>query len=245
MSPRGVAVVGPAVPEIERVLTEPALDFVADLQRAFDPRRLELARPAPRPPGGAATAGRCPGFLSETAEVRAGDWQVAPAPADLDDRRVEITGPAEPKMMINALNSGARVFMADLEDALSPTWANVVGGQAALRDAVRARARRSEPGGQGVPAERRDRDARRAPARLAPRRGARAGRRRAGVARACSTSGCTSSTTAGERSSAGSGPYFYLPKLETHLEARLWNDVFLHAQERARHPARARSARPS
>ena len=111
-----------------------------------------------------------PTSSSATREVREADWTVAPAPADFDDRRVEITGPAEPKMMINALNSGARVFMADLEDALSPTWANVVGGQAALADAVRRTLDLRVARGQGVPARREDRDARRPAARLAPRR---------------------------------------------------------------------------
>ena len=117
-------------------------------------------------------------LLPETAEIREAEWVVASAPADLDDRRVEITGPAEPKMTINALNSGARVFMADLEDALSPTWANVVGGQVALRAAVAARAHvRRVPDGQGVPARRPDRDPARPAARLAPRRAAPAPRR--------------------------------------------------------------------
>src|SRR6185312_1077055 len=93
-------------------------------------------------------AGARPDFLAATREIREADWTVAPAPADLDDRRVEITGPAEPKMMINALNSGARMFMADLEDALSPTWANVIGGQAALIDAVRGELAFTSPEGK-------------------------------------------------------------------------------------------------
>ena len=125
------------VPGSDRILTDDALAFVADLQRRFKPLREDLLqRRHARDKAIRAGATRL-GFLPETAEIREAEWSVAPAPADLDDRRVEITGPAEPKMMINALNSGARVFMADLEDALSPTWANVVGGQAALADAVR------------------------------------------------------------------------------------------------------------
>src|SRR5688572_4303379 len=133
---RGVEVVGPPVPGSERVLTPDALAFVADLHRRFNPtRQTLLARRAERQRR--IDGGEMPDFRADTAHIRAADWRVASAPADLNDRRAEITGPAEPKMMINALNSGARVFMADLEDALSPTWANVVGGQAALMDAVR------------------------------------------------------------------------------------------------------------
>src|SRR5215208_4958842 len=134
----GVEVLGAAVPGSEVVLTDDALEFVADLHRAFNPRRLELLDQR-RERQAELDGGRMPRLLPETALIRDAEWQVAPAPEDLDDRRVEITGPAEPKMMINALNSGARVFMADLEDALSPTWPNVVGGQAALIEAVRRR----------------------------------------------------------------------------------------------------------
>src|SRR6476661_6538076 len=132
----GVAVRGPAVDGSDRVLTPEALAFVERLERRFrGGRRDLLARRVERQ--ARIDAGDQPDFRPDTREIREGEWRVAPAPPDLDDRRVEITGPAEPKMMINALNSGARVFMADLEDALSPAWSNVVGGQAALRSAVR------------------------------------------------------------------------------------------------------------
>ena len=115
----GVRIVGPITPAVEAVLTPAALDFVAGLHRTFNPRRVELLqRRVARQQE--FDAGVIPGFLAETAEVRQADWHVAPAPADLNDRRVEITGPTERKMMINALNSGAKVFMADFEDALSP-----------------------------------------------------------------------------------------------------------------------------
>src|SRR5258708_4490584 len=118
------------------MITPEALDFVTRLHREFNPVREELlARRAARRERLA--AGEALGFLLDTANVRSGDWRVAPAPQDLDDRRVEITGPVERKMMINALNSGANVFMADCEDALSPTWDNIVEGQANLADAVR------------------------------------------------------------------------------------------------------------
>ena len=146
-SPSGVRVIGPAVPGSSEILTPDALAFVAHLERTFRERRAELlgrrvARQAE------IDAGATLGFLEETAGIRADrSWGVAESPLDLLDRRVEITGPAEPKMMINALNSGARVFMADLEDALSPTWANVIAGQVALRDAVRGRLAFRSPDG--------------------------------------------------------------------------------------------------
>ena len=124
--PAGVRILGAITPAVEEVLTPPALSFLAGLHRTFNPRRKELlARRAARQ--AAINAGEQPDFLPETAHIRTSEWQVAPAPADLNDRRVEITGPTERKMMINALNSGAKVFMADFEDALSPTWENVIG----------------------------------------------------------------------------------------------------------------------
>src|SRR5262249_31375230 len=123
-------------PGIDRILTPEAGAFLVDLERRFrDERASLLRRRAER--NARILAGDRPSFLAETADVRAAGWRGAPAPAGLDDRPGEITGPAEPKMMINALNSGAKVFMADLEDALSPTWANVIGGQAAIADGVR------------------------------------------------------------------------------------------------------------
>ena len=148
-------------------------------------------------------------------------------------------------MMINALNSGAQVFMADLEDALCPTWANVIGGQVALaRRACAATLAFDDARGQAYRSNDADGDARRPAARLAPRRAPRARRRRADVGAACSTSGCTCSTTPRRRSRArAAGPYFYLPKLESHLEARLWNDVFVHGAGRRSASRAARSAR--
>ena len=176
------------------------------------------------------TLASLPDFPVATADVRAADWTVAPAPADLDDRRVEITGPAEPKMMINALNSGARVFMADLEDSLSPTWENVVGGQAALRAAVRRELTFDSPEGKAY--------------RLNEKLATLVVRPRGWhlVERHVLVDGVPISASlfdfglyffhnAAELLARGSGPYFYLPKLEGRAEARLWNDVFLHAQE--------------
>ncbi|MEA2607299.1 MAG: malate synthase, partial [Chloroflexota bacterium] len=127
-----IEIAGPAVPGVDAIFTPDALAFLADLQATFGSRRAGLLQ-ARRDRQDAIDAGTDLDFDPATAELRAADWTVRAAPPDLDDRRVEITGPAEPKMMINALNSGARVFMADLEDALSPTWANIVGGQVALR----------------------------------------------------------------------------------------------------------------
>lgn len=118
------------------LLDEPALAFVGDLHREFDDRRCALLE-ARRRRQARIDRGEFPDFLSDTSDIRDGDWRVAPAPADLTDRRVEITGPVDRKMMINALNSGARVFMADFEDATSPTWSNLLEGQANLVDAYR------------------------------------------------------------------------------------------------------------
>jgi malate synthase len=213
----------------DRVLTSDALEFLARLHREFEPRRQEIL--AAR--GDRATrvaSGERLDFLSETAEVRESDWSVAPAPPDLDDRRVEITGPAEAKMTINALNSGAKVFMADFEDALSPTWANVVGGQAALMDAVRGSLTFTSPEGK----EYRLGDS---PATLVVRpRGWHLVERHVEVdGQPMSGSlfdfGLYLLHNGAEALARGSGPYFYLPKLQGHLEARLWNDVFIWAQD--------------
>jgi malate synthase len=228
MATPGVEIRGPAVPGSDRVLTDEALAFIADLQRRFGPVRLDLLRRREERQA-ELDAGVLPDFLAGTADVREGDWTVAPAPADLDDRRVEITGPAEPKMMINALNSGARVFMADLEDALSPTWANVVEGQAALMDAVRGELTFDSPEGKSY--------------RLAERTATLVVRPRGWhlvesnvlvddvpVSASLFDAGLYLFHNAAERVARGTGPYFYLPKLESHHEARLWNEVFLHAQ---------------
>ena len=224
---QGVEVVGAPVPGLDRVLMPEALAFLADLQRRFGPEREALLRRRAERHA-RISAGERPDFLAETAEIRAADWRVAPAPPDLDDRRVEITGPAETKMMINALNSGARVFMADLEDALSPTWANVVGGQVAIADAVR----------RTLVLDTADKSYRLndATATLVVRpRGWHLEERHVLVdGRPMSASlfdaGLFLFHDAAEALSRGSGPYLYLPKLESHLEARLWNDVFVHAQ---------------
>ena len=227
--PERARVVGPGVHGVERVLTSDALDFLARLGREFEPQRQEILA-ARRQRQIEVDAGRSLDFLSDTADVRAADWSVAPAPTDLDDRRVEITGPAEPKMTINALNSGAKVFMADFEDALSPTWANVVGGQAALIDAVRRTLTFASPEGKRY--ELGDK-----PATLVVRpRGWHLVERHVEVdGQPMSASlfdfGLYLLHNGQELLGRGSGPYFYLPKMQGHREARLWNDVFVWAQD--------------
>ena len=134
--PTGVEVLGDLEPHFDEILTDDALAFVADLHRRFNPRRIELLA-ARKERQRRIDDGEMPHFLVDTAEVRNAEWQVAAPPADLQDRRVEITGPTDRKMVINALNSGARVFMADFEDANSPGWHNMVDGHINLRDAIR------------------------------------------------------------------------------------------------------------
>jgi malate synthase len=229
-SPSGVELRGPLTAHVGEVLTPDAIAFVAGLQRAFNLRRLELlAERAERQ--WRFDAGELPNFLPETAEIRNDPtWRVASAPADLNDRRVEITGPVEPKMMINALNSGARVFMADFEDALSPTWENVVTGQWAVREAVRRRLtfqtdeKAYELNPEIATLVVRPRGWHLDEAHLlvdgSP------------ISASLFDFGLIVFHNAREQLDRGSGPYFYLPKLESHLEARLWNDVFLAAQEK-------------
>jgi malate synthase len=226
--PTGVQVLGRSVTSADRILSTEALDFIARLQREFGARRRALLeRRGERQRE--FDAGRAPHFLKDTAEVRAGEWRVAPAPGDLQDRRVEITGPVERKMMINALNSGARVFMADLEDALSPTWENVVDGQANLMDAVRRQLAFTSTDGK-----RYELNAQVATLVVRPRGWHMVERHvlvdEEPVSASLFDFGLYLFHNARELLQRGSGPYFYLPKLESHLEARLWNDVFARAQ---------------
>ncbi|CAN5763884.1 malate synthase A [soil metagenome] len=211
------------------VVATEALSFVADLHRTFESRRHELLSKRDERHR-AILSGALPGFLTETAAVREADWQVAPAPADLKDRRTEITGPTDRKMLINALNSGARVFMADHEDALSPTWENVTVGQQNVADAVRGTIRFEQEDGRVY-------ELGESPATLLLRpRGWHLNERHVLVdGEECSGSlfdfGIYFFNNAQMLLDRGSGPYFYLPKFESHLEARLWNDVFNHAQD--------------
>jgi malate synthase len=206
------------------ILTAPARTFLAELSARFEPVRLQLLERRK------ARAGKPFDFLAETASIRKADWKVAPIPPDLMDRRVEITGPVDRKMIINALNSGANVFMADLEDSNSPTWRNNLDGQANLRDAVRREISLVTPEGKSYS--------------LSPKPAVLFVRPRGWhlVEKHCLVDGSPISGSlfdfglfffhnAAELLKRGSGPYFYLPKLESHLEARLWNDVFRFAQE--------------
>ena len=224
----GVEIRGNAKPEWEQVLTPEALSFVAKLQREFNPRREELlARREARKLR--LDAGELPDFLAETREIRESDWTVAPIPRDLRDRRVEITGPVDRKMIINALNSGANVFMADFEDANSPTWANNLDGHVNLIDAVR-RAITFESGGKQYKLN--DEIA----TLLVRPRGWHLLEEHVEVdGKPVSASLFDFALyffhNAKELVARGTGPYFYLPKMESHLEARLWNDVFVAAQK--------------
>ena len=219
--------------EAAGALTAEALQFVARLHRRFNPvRETLLARRAERQ--AALDAGEAPGFLPETAAVRAGAWRVADAPVPLLDRRVEITGPVERKMMINALNSGANVFMADFEDSLSPTWPNVALGQANLMEAVRRTLAFDSPDGRSYRLN--DQIATlvvrpRGWHLVEPRMLVDGGP----VSASLFDFGIYVAQNVHELVRRGDGwaPYFYLPKMESHLEARLWNDVFVAAQEMA------------
>jgi len=226
---RNVQVLGPLRPGYAEILTPAALLFVADLQRRFGARREELlaARVARQ---ARLDRGERPDFLAETAAVRRAEWRVAPLPHDLLDRRVEITGPVERKMIINALNSGASTFMADFEDSTAPTWANVVEGQLNLRDAVRRTISHVAPeSGKTY------RLAERTAVLLMRPRGWHLPEKHVLVdGRPVSASlfdfGLYVFHNARALLARGTGPYLYLPKLQGHLEARLWNDVFVHAQ---------------
>jgi malate synthase len=220
---------GPSSPAAAQVLTPEALDFVAGLEREFGPRRRELlALRAERQ--ARFDAGELPGFPEETRAIREAEWTVGPVPPDLQDRRVEITGPVERKMMINALNSGARVFMADFEDALSPTWANLLDGHVNLRDALERSISFTAPDGKAY------RLAERTATLVVRPRGWHLDEKHARLGgRPISASlfdfGLYFFHNARRALERGTGPYFYLPKLEGRLEARLWNDVFVHAQD--------------
>jgi malate synthase len=223
----GVAV---RAPDEAGVLTPEALELVALLERELGGRRRELlAARAERLER--IRAGELPAFLEETRGVRKGDWRVAPAPADLEDRRVEITGPAgDRKMVINAFNSGARMYMADFEDANSPTWHNVVAGQQNLTDAIERTIRVETPEKSYAL---RDEVA----VLLVRPRGWHLLERHVEidgtpVSASFFDFGVYLARNATRLLESGTGPYFYLPKLESHLEARLWNDAFALAQER-------------
>jgi len=232
--PKDVSISGRITPEFAQILTPEALAFVAKLHRRFESRRRELlARRAARQ--ASFDAGAKPDFLAETKNIRDSEWQVASQPQDLLDRRVEITGPTDRKMVINALNSGASTFMADFEDANCPTWHNMVDGHINLRDAVR----RSIALEQNAKQYRLNDKT----AVLIPRpRGWHLDEKHVTVDRQPVSGGIFDFAlyffhNAKELLARGSGPYFYLPKMESHLEARLWNEIFVFAQQELGIPA--------
>ncbi len=224
-----VEIRGPLGPGFSEILSPDAVAFLGLLHRRFNERRLTLLQHREFRQR-RIDAGALPDFLEETRQVRESDWRIAGTPADLADRRVEITGPTDRKMVINALNSGASVFMADFEDATAPTWTNLLEGQINLRDAVRRDIELTTPEGKRY--------------QLNPRVATLMARPRGWHLDEChlTVDGAPMSGSlfdfglyffhnARPLLAQGSGPYFYLPKLESHLEARLWNDVFLAAQE--------------
>jgi malate synthase len=227
--PGGVNISGPVSAEVAEILTPEALAFVAKLHRAFDDRRQSLLQRRVERQA-EFDAGKKPDFLPETAEIRNSEWTVAPIPADLQDRRTEITGPTDRKMVVNALNSGAKVFMADFEDANAPIWENMVEGQINLRDAINRKI--NFAGAEGKQYALQDQIA----TLLVRPRGWHLVEKHVQIdgkpiAGGLFDFGLYFFHNVKTLISKGSGPYFYLPKLESHLEARLWNDVFVMAQD--------------
>ncbi len=221
---------GPVTDEQTEILTPEALEFYAELHREFNPRRLELLRERKHRQA-AIDRGEMPQFLPETRSVREGAWQVDPVPADLQNRRVEITGPVDRKMVINALNSGANCYMADFEDAHSPTWDGTLDGQINVRDAVRGTIEFASPDGK------RYRLNEQVATLLVRPRGWHLPEKHIQVDGEAASGSLFDFAmyffhNARYRAEHGSGVYLYLPKLQHHLEARLWNDVFVKAQER-------------
>jgi len=219
----------PISPAYAEILTPEAQRFVASLASQFDARRKELLA-LRQVRQGELDAGHYPDFLTETAEIRTSEWKVAPIPADLTDRRVEITGPVDRKMVINALNCGANVFMADFEDANSPTWTNNLDGQVNLRDANRRTIEFTSPEGKKYKLN--DKIA----TLLVRPRGWHLDEKHVllggkPISGSLFDFGLYFFHNAKQLIANGSGPYFYLPKLESHLEARLWNDVFNFSQD--------------
>jgi malate synthase len=225
----GIEITGRITPEFAQILTPEAMAFVARLQRAFGGRREQLlAKRAARQAD--FDAGNLPDFLADTRSVREGDWTCAPFGADIADRRVEITGPVDRKMIVNALNSGAQVFMADFEDANTPRWDNNLQGHINLRDAIRRRIDFVSP--EGKPYALKEKVA----TLFVRPRGWHLPEKHVKIDGKAVSGGIFDFAlyffhNAKELTARGSGPYFYLPKLESHFEARLWNDIFVMAQD--------------
>ena len=227
----GVQITAESGGRFAEILTEPAIEFLGSLHRAFDARRLELLR-AREGRYEQLVAGHQLEFLPETKEIREGDWQVAPPAPGLVDRRVEITGPTDRKMTINALNSGAKVWLADFEDASTPTWDNVVQGQLNLIDALDRKIDYTSDEGKSYAL----RPAEELATIVVRPRGWHLSEKHVLVdgepmSGSLVDFGLYFFHCAQRQLDSGKGPYFYLPKMESHLEARLWNDVFVHAQD--------------
>ncbi|MCH7613669.1 MAG: malate synthase A [Candidatus Marinimicrobia bacterium] len=229
-SPEGVTVLGQIKPGYEEILSFDALEFIAGLHRRFNQTRVELLNHRQKRQE-EIDHGVFPDFLSETESIRKSDWSVSPIPEDLQDRRVEITGPVERKMIINAMNSPVKVFMADFEDSHSPTWDNTVQGQINLRDAVDGTISYFHP----VKKVRYTLNEKTATLMVRPR-GWHLSEKHVlvddeEISGSLFDFGLFFFHNAKNLIAKGTGPYFYLPKLESHLEARLWNDVFKYAQD--------------
>ncbi|MGH8461995.1 MAG: malate synthase A, partial [Stenotrophobium sp.] len=231
---KGVEITGEMTPATRKILTPEALKFVAKLVRKHAATRDKLLALRDTRQK-VIDAGKMPGFLKETKKVRDGKWKIAGIPADLLDRRVEITGPVERKMVINALNSGAKCFMADFEDSASPTWDLMMTGQANLIDAVRRKISFTSPEGK-------DYKLNKELATLIVRpRGWHLDEKHIVIDGKPAPGGIVDFAlfffhNAKELLKRGSGPYFYLPKMQSHLEARLWNAVFVDAQKELKIP---------
>ena len=227
--PAGININAAVTPEQAGILTPEALGFIAGLARRFDAQRLSLLERRVQRQA-ELDAGKLPDFLAGTASVRNSDWTIEPVPAELLDRRVELTGPAERKMLINGLNSGAQVYMADMEDSMTPTWSNVMDAQINLRDAVSRTISHVSPSGKNYRLNKKT-----AVMFMRPRGWHMVEKHVTVDGKPVSASlfdfGLYFFHNAKPLLSRGSAPYFYLPKMESHLEARLWNDVFIHAQE--------------
>jgi malate synthase len=228
-SVQGIEIIGNCPAEYETILTPEALEFIAKLTRAFRQHRNELLQKRSERQR-QIDSGIMPDFLPETAHIRESDWQVAPIPPDLQDRRVEITGPTDRKMVINALNSGATVFMADFEDSNAPTWANMIEGQINLRDAVRRTIAYTREDGKEYQLNEKT------AVLIARPRGWHLDERHVlvdgePVPASIFDFALYFFHNVHELLARNSAPYFYLPKTESHLEARLWNEIFNMAQD--------------
>ncbi|MGI9058908.1 MAG: malate synthase A [Ktedonobacteraceae bacterium] len=227
--PQGIEITGLVTPAYAEILTPEAMSFVAKLVRTFANRRTELLQHRAQRQA-QLDAGKLPDFLPETEHIRTSEWTIAPIPPDLQDRRVEITGPVERKMIINALNSGAKVFMADFEDSLSPTWDGTIQGHINLRDAINRTISFASPEGKQYTLQEQT-------ATLLVRpRGWHLPEKHVKIDGQQISGGLFDFGlyffhNAKALLAHDTGPYFYLPKLESHLEARLWNDVFVLAEQ--------------